>query len=198
MLGLAMFLLKCPSVLQFDRKARGQDENPEFLRNLQTLFGVGRVHSDTAIRERLDRTDPAALRDAFRTVLFPLQRGKGLEHFTVLDGHFLLSVDGTEYFNSSQVHYPSCRSRKHWNGTVTYYHQMLGTALDHPDVGPVFPLALEAIRKQDGASKNDCERTAASRFIEAFRRDRPHLMNIVPQDGAGFEWPPPYQAAPGP
>ncbi len=52
-----------------------------------------------------------------------------------------------------------------------YYHQMLGGAIVHPDLKEVIPLAPEPIIKQDGQTKNDCERNAAKRFFEQLRRD---------------------------
>ena len=60
------------------------------------------------------------------------------------------------------------------NGTITYYHQMLGAVLVHPDRSEVFPLAPEPILKQDGARKNDCERNAAKRLLTDLRREHPH------------------------
>ena len=57
MSGLAVFLLKYPSLLRFDDAARGGD--PAEDRNLPTLFGVRRAPSDSAMRERLDRPRPA-------------------------------------------------------------------------------------------------------------------------------------------
>jgi hypothetical protein len=70
----------------------------------------------------------------------------------------------------------------HRNGTVTYRHQMLGAALIHPDQREVIPLMPEPIVKQDGTSKNDCERNAAKRLIVKLRQDHPHLKLIVTED----------------
>jgi hypothetical protein len=70
----------------------------------------------------------------------------------------------------------------HRNGTVTYRHQMLGAALMHPDQREVIPLMPEPIVKQDGPSKNDCERNAAKRLIVKLRQDHPHLKLIVTED----------------
>lgn len=39
------------------------------------------------------------------------------------------------------------------------------------------------ITKQDGSSKNDCERNAAKRFYTKFRNEHPHLKVIVIEDG---------------
>jgi len=112
-----------------------------------------------------------------------LQRAKGLEDMVYLDGHYLLSVDGTGYFSSSTVHCENCCEKHHRDGRVTYYHQMLGAVLVHPDHREVFPLAPEPILKQDGSSKNDCERNAAKRLLKSLRREHPHMKFIVVEDG---------------
>ena len=59
---------------------------------------------------------------------------------------------------------------------------MLGGAIIHPDMREVIPLMPEPIVKQDGTSKNDCERNAAKRFIAKLRQDHPHLTFIVTED----------------
>ena len=105
MSGLAVFGLKYPSLLRFDRDAR-TDETVRA--NLKSLYGIERAPCDTALRERLDEADPRQLRAAFKRVFAQLQRGKGLEGFTCLGGHYLLSVDGTGYFSSSSVHCEHC------------------------------------------------------------------------------------------
>jgi hypothetical protein len=68
-------------------------------------------------------------------------------------------------------------------GEITYSHQMLGAAIVHPDRKEVLPLAPEPIVKQDGDTKNDCERNAACRLLERIRREHPHLKLIVVEDG---------------
>jgi hypothetical protein len=67
-------------------------------------------------------------------------------------------------------------------GEITYSHQMLGAAIVHPDQKAVIPLAPEPIIKQDGETKNDCERNAVKRFLEQLRKDHPHLPLIVIED----------------
>jgi len=59
---------------------------------------------------------------------------------------------------------------------------MLGAAIIHPDMRAVIPLMPEPIVKQDGTSKNDCERNAAKRFVAKLRHDHPHLKFIVTED----------------
>ena len=68
------------------------------------------------------------------------------------------------------------------NGDVLYHHQMLGAAIVHPELKTVVPLMSEPIIKQDGGTKNDCERNAAKRFFKKLREDHPRLPLIVTED----------------
>jgi hypothetical protein len=174
MSAFALFSLKSPSLLAFDR------ERTEG--NLQRVYGIERVPCDTAMREILDPVEPESLRPLFKHVFRALQRGKALEEMVFVEGHYLLALDGTGYFSSNQIHCASCLETHHRNGTVTYRHQMLGAALIHPDRREVIPLMPEPIIKQDGTEKNDCEREAAKRFISKLRQDHPHLKLIVTED----------------
>ena len=67
-------------------------------------------------------------------------------------------------------------------GEITYHHQMLGAVVVHSDFKEVIPLMPEPIIKQDGESKNDCERNASKRFFERLRREHPHLPIIITED----------------
>src|ERR671914_448486 len=174
MSAFAMFSLKAPSLLAFDK------ERTEA--NLQRVYGIGRVPCDTSMRETLDPLQPEHLRPAFKAGFRTLQRAKALEEMVFVQGHSLLALDGTGYFSSKEIHCDSCLEKHHKNGTVTYSHQMLGAALIHPDKREVIPFMPEPIVKQDGTEKNDCERNAAKRFVTKFRQDHPHLKVIVTED----------------
>src|SRR2546421_8732174 len=174
MSAFAMFSLKSPSLLAFDKQ--------RIEGNLETIYGIPRAPCDTRMRERLDPVSPESLRPSFTSVFRQLQRGKALEDMVFLDGHYLVALDGTGYFSSPTIHCASCLQKVHRNGSRTYYHQMLGAALIHPDRREVIPLMPEPIIKQDGTAKNDCERNAAKRFIVKLRQDHPHLKFIVTED----------------
>ena len=131
----------------------------------------------------MDELDPRFHRPVFKKIFAELQRGKCLEEFEFLDGYYLLSLDGTGEFSSSKVCCPQCCKKEHKNGSVTYYHQMLGACIVHPDQSNVIPLCPEIIQNGDGSAKNDCERNAAKRFIENFKREHPHLKVIILGDG---------------
>ena len=174
MSAFALFSLKSPSLLAFDK------ERTEG--NVQQVYGIERVPCDTAMRGILDPVQPESLRPLFKRVFGALQRGKALEEMVFVEGHYLLALDGTGYFSSQQIPCESCLETHHRNGTVTYRHQMLGAALVHPDQRAVIPLMPEPIIKHDGTDKNDCERTAAKRLITKLRQDHPHLKLIVTED----------------
>lgn len=174
MSAFAMFSLKSPSLLAFD-KERADD-------NLRQIYGIKRAPCDTTMREILDPVNPEFLRPAFRQVFRQLQRGKALEDMMFVEGHYLLALDGTGYFSSKEINCDSCLEKHHRNGTITYSHHLLGAALIHPDQREVIPLMPEPIIKQDGTTKNDCERNAAKRFIAKLRQDHPHLKLIVTED----------------
>jgi Transposase DDE domain len=174
MSAFAMFSLKAPSLLAFDKeRAEG---------NLHTIYGIARVPCDTYMREILDPVSPKVLRPVFKSIFRQLQRGKALEPMVFLDGHYLLALDGTEYFSSKAIHCASCLHKVHRNGAITYFHQMLGAAIIHPDLRAVIPLMPEPIVRHDGTAKNDCERNAAKRLIAKLRQDHPHLKCIVTED----------------
>ena len=62
MSGLAVFGLKCPSLLQYDRK---RSDNA-VAQNLRDLYHVNNPPSDTYLRERLDHVNPDDIRPAFK------------------------------------------------------------------------------------------------------------------------------------
>ena len=177
MSGFALFALKDPSLLAFDQ--RRQDP----LSNLHTIYGIKHIPCDSQLREILDPVEPQCLRPCFTDLFRHLQRGKALESLVFFQGHYLLSFDGTGYFSSQKIHCPHCLEKRHRKGTVTYHHQMLAGVLVHPDWREVIPLMPEPILKQDGDTKNDCERNAAKRFFVAFRKDHPCLPVIATGDG---------------
>ena len=153
------------------------------------MFGVGRAPSDSGLRKRLDELDPRTIRGTFKGLFSELQRGRGLEGYEYIDGHYLLSMDGTGFFSSGSVHCRNCCEKHHRDGSVSYYHHMLCGAIVHPEHKEVFAFAPEQILKTDGAVKNDCERNAAKRFITDLRREHPHLRLIVLEDGLASNGP---------
>ena len=177
MAAFAMFSLKDPSLLAFDQ--RRDDHNDNF----RSIYGIERLPSDTQMRTILDPLEPDTLRPLFGVVFRCLQRGKVLEDFVYLNGHYLISIDGTQTFSSSKIHCPACLEKHHRDGSVSYSHQLLGATFVHPDRQEVIPLAPEPIVNADGHTKNDCERNATRRWLQHFRREHPNLAVIILEDG---------------
>jgi hypothetical protein len=100
MSAFAMFSLKAPSLLAFDKeRAEG---------HVHTIYGLQRVPCDTYMRESLELVSPTWLRPVFTSVCRQWQRGKALESLTCLDGHYLLALDGPEYFSSKTIPCTAC------------------------------------------------------------------------------------------
>lgn len=177
MSALAMFQLKDPSLLAFDKR---RQEEPE---NLHTIYNISTIPCDSQMRTILDPLSLKSLRAPFKTVFRQLQRGKELEKMAYYDGHYLLSADGTGFYSSEKVASPYCMSKKNRNGEILYYQQMFAASFVHPEMKVVIPVAPEIISRRDGSSKNDCERNAAKRFFTKFRSEHPHLKVIVVEDG---------------
>jgi hypothetical protein len=176
MSGLAMFSLKDPSLLAFDER-RTTDSN------LGSIYGVEEVPGDTQMRTILDDVDPREISPAFRDVVRQLQRTRELGKFVFLGGSYLVSLDGTGYFSSKTIHCSSCMEKVNKKtGEVTYYHQLMGGVIIHPNLREVIPLMPEPILKQDGESKNDCERNAAKRFLAQLKQDYPDLTFTITED----------------
>lgn len=109
MSGIAVFGLKFPSLLKFDER---RDEN-RIKHNLRTLYHVKQAPSDTYMRERCDEVDPREVRKVYKKLFSCMQRGKALEEFEYLDGHYLLPGDGTGFFTSNSVHCKNCCVKHH-------------------------------------------------------------------------------------
>ena len=181
-----MFGLKYPSLLQFDQAYSAE---ATLRHNLRTLYGVEHAPCDSQLRTIADPVEPGLLRPAFRAVHREVQRGKLLEAYEYLDGYYLLSVDGTGYYASSAIGCPECCVKNAGQANERYYHQLLAAVIVHPHLKTVLPLMPEAITRQDGATKNDCERNAAKRLLRMLREDFPKLKLIVVEDSLASNGP---------
>lgn len=162
MSGLAMFSLKYESLLNFDQQTAMERAN------LKTVFGVEEVCSDTHLRRVLDSQVPDPIRDSFVDRFRGLQSTGLLAEYAYKIGsqkYWIVSADGVQHFSSTKIKCDCCLEKKHRNGTITYHHNMLCAALVHPAKREVFVMDSEAIQRQDGEDKNDCELNAAKRLF---------------------------------
>ena len=178
MSAVAMFSLKAPSLLSFDKSSHDKI----VANNLKTLYGITKVPSDTYMREVLDGVELEKLRKIFPAIFQSAQRGGLLSRYQFFDDGYLLALDGTQFFESNNVYCQNCCEKHHRDGKVSYYHQMLAGAIVHPDMRQVIPLCPEPIMKQDGTTKNDCETNAAHRFLEHTNEEHPRLKLTITAD----------------
>jgi hypothetical protein len=140
MSAFAMFSLKDPSLLQFDRRRIAEEHN------LRSIYHVKNFPCDTQVRERLDEIHPDSVRSAYKALFRNAQRGKVLEQMVFMENCYLVSVDGTGYFSSTKLKSPACLEKKcSKTGNTIYHLQALGAAMVHPECKEVIPLPPEFI-----------------------------------------------------
>jgi hypothetical protein len=101
------------------------------------------------------------------------------EAFARLGGRTLITLDGTEYFCSQKITCPHCQTRKRSNGKTESYHSMLAATVVAPGHSKVIPLSPEFIVKQDGAKKQDCERSAVKAFVTSLPVAKANVAEIA-------------------
>lgn len=165
-LSFSMFHLKDSSLSSYREQYSVRAEN------LARIYGVRVLPGDTALREAIDMVEPKEIRGQFKPQIdFLKSKGVLKERYVLqsLGGFTAVAVDGTGYYCSGKTNCPHCLVKTNKNGKETYYHQALGAVAVAPNEATVFPIVSEAIVKQDGSTKNDCELNAAKRIIPAIR-----------------------------
>jgi hypothetical protein len=158
--AFSVFFLQSESFLDYQRYQESQHGKS----NATSLFGMMKVPTVPQIRNILDGIPATALSGVFRCIYEALNREGHLKPFQFLGG-LLVALDGTQYFNSHQLHCPQCSSRRHKNGSVSYFHSAILPVIVAPGQSQVISLAPEFISPQDGSEKQDSEVAAAKRWI---------------------------------
>lgn len=68
--------------------------------NIERIFGIKNIPSDTQMRKRLDEIKPTLLRPTYRHLFTQCQRSKHLGLFKYYENPYLMPLVGTGYFNS--------------------------------------------------------------------------------------------------
>ena len=169
--GLAIFHLKYKSLLQLDKDKKDQDK----FKNLQNLYLVDNIPSDTQFRVGMDKIISKQLKFVFSLLISKLLDSKVLYSYKSLDNSYNISIDGTGYYSSGTIHCDNCCVKNHKDGKVTYYHNALCAVIVNPNHKAVFPIGVEAIKNEDGNKKNDCESNAGKRLIKEIRTAHPFM-----------------------
>jgi hypothetical protein len=183
MSGFAMMFFQHPSLLQFQRAMEKKRQRC----NLQTIFGVQEVPSDTQMREMLDGVEVEALRGLLPQLWEKVRRAGWSKRFTTTlpsgqhqGTYYTIALDGSEYFRSTQVQCPHCLRQPDNIGRVHYSHLIVGATLVRAGSHQVLPLDVEEVRNATAESApQDCELTAAKRLLARLRREHPQMAQIV-------------------
>jgi hypothetical protein len=170
MSAFAIYHLKYSSLLNFEEQTEMERAN------LKTVYGIEKVCSDATMRRVLDVQNPDFIRDLFPKKFVELKKKGILTEYAYKIGkkdYFLVATDGVQHFSSQKVSCAHCLTQNHSNGTTTYHHNLSCTVLVHPARREVFPLAVEPIVLQDGATKQDCELNAAKRLQRSIHQNYP-------------------------
>lgn len=166
MSGFAMMFFQYPNLLEFQRKMQQRRHRC----NLETIFGVHEILSDTQMRDMLDGVPIELLRPLLPALFEKIRRAGWAKEFTttVSSGadqgtYYTLMLDGSDYFHSTHLQCPSCVQRHDSAGQVHFRHTVVSGTLVKAGSHRVLPLDVEEVRNEDGQDKQDCEIKAAKR-----------------------------------
>ena len=185
MSGFACMFFQHPSLLEFQRRLNQRHGRS----NLETIFGVKELPSDSQMRDILDPAPTEPLRRMLPLLFEKVRRAGWAEQFKtdLPDGkdagsYYSLVLDGTQYFHSTKLECPSCLRKTDASGQTHYSHSVVAATLVKAGSHKVLPLDVEQVRNTDGQAKQDCELNAAKRLIERFRREHPQMEVICGGD----------------
>jgi hypothetical protein len=162
--GFSVLFTQSPSFLAFQKSM----QKNKGVNNAQSLFGIKKIPSDNHIRDMLDVVPPESVFPVFAFIVEAFRSAGRLDGFRSYNNNLLCALDGTQYFSSKTIHCDNCSTKKHKNGSITYSHSALTPVFLKPGFNKVLSLPPEFIPPQDGHDKQDCENTAAKRWLNQF------------------------------
>jgi len=187
MSAFAMLFFQHPSLLEYQRRMQQRTGRS----NLERVFAVEKLPSDTQMREILDGVPTEPLRRVLPQTFEHMRRVGWTARFVTEVGgkkYYPTVLDGSEYFHSTQIHCPSCLRQRQANGETHYSHVVVGATVTRAGRHEILPLDAEEVGNTDGQQKQDCELTAAKRLVKRLRVEHRQLsLCIVGDDLYGHE-----------
>jgi len=181
MSAFAMLFFQHPSLLAYQRRMQKRTGRS----NLERVFQVEEIPSDTQMREILDGVPPEPLRRVLPQT-FEQMRWVGwtTRFVTEVAGqkYYPMVLDGSEYFHSTQIHCPSCLRQRQANGETHYSHVVVAATVTRAGSHAILPLDAEEVHNTDGQQKQDCELTAAKRLVTRLRAEHRQLSLCIVGD----------------
>ncbi len=177
--AFSVFFAQSPSFLEYQtrmQKAHGKN-------NAQSLFGVHQIPSSNQIRTILDNVPPETVYPVLTEIGAGLYEHGYLEPYRSINNTLLLALDGTDFFSSENIACPSCKTQTLKNGKTCYRHTAMTPVIVAPGQSQVVPLPPEFIQPQDGQHKQDCEISAAKRWLATWsERYAPWKVTLLGDD----------------
>ena len=104
--AFAMFSLKSPSLLSFREQTKAEQKN------LQAIYQIAAIPSDTQMRSALDPVSPLHLRPLFTKLFSTICEVGLLKPYHYWQGHLIVSIDGVQHFSSTKIHCDHCTTRQ--------------------------------------------------------------------------------------
>jgi hypothetical protein len=181
MSAFARLFFQHPSLLEYQRRRQKRMGRS----NLERVFQVEDIPSDTQMREILDGVPTEPLRRVLPQTFEPMRRGGWTTRFvTEVAGqkYYPTVLDGREYFHSPQIHCPSCLHQRQANGETHYSHVVVAATVTRAGSHAILPLDAEEVRNTDGQPKQDCELPAAKRLVNRLRAEHRQLSLCIVGD----------------
>jgi hypothetical protein len=172
----AMFSLKSPSLLEFEKRSPTENSN------ICSVYAIKKIPSDSQVRNILDNVNADSFKGLFSKLYTHCKNEGILKDYKVFSAYYPVSIDATGFFSSQKRSCPTCLTKAHKDGSVTCHHSILSAVLVHPDKKEVFPLANESIQQQDGTTKNDCELNGVKRLLDTLIKEYPNESFLFLKD----------------
>src|SRR5215467_324957 len=181
MSAFAMFFFQHPNLLEYQRRMKKKSGRS----NLERIFQVEEIPSDTQMRTILDGVATEPLRRVLSEVFERMRRiGWTAKFVTEVGGekYYTVAFDGSEYFHSTKIECPGCLRRTSKDGETQYSHVVVGATLVRAGSHAVLPLDVEEVRNEDGQEKQDCEINAGKRMAKRLRQEHRQLKICLTGD----------------
>ena len=178
MSAFAMFFFQHPNLLKYQRRMKKKSGRS----NLERVFGIEDLPSDTQMRQILDGAPVEPLLGVLAEVFERMRRvGWTSKFVTEVEGRkvYTVALDGSQYFSSTKIECPGCLRRTDKNGELHYSHVVVGAPLVRAGSHAILPLDAEQVRNEDGQEKQDCEINAGKRLVQRIREQHRLLSLCV-------------------
>ena len=178
MSAFALFFFQHPSLLEYQRRMKKQRGRS----NLERIFQVEEIPSDTQMREILDGVPPEPLRRVLPQTFEQMRRVGWTRRFvTEVNGekYYTIAVDGSEYFHSTKIACAGCLRQRSAKGETQYAHVVVAATVTRAGGHEILPLDVEEVRNEAGQQKQDCELNAGKRLVRRLREEHRQLKLCI-------------------